>query len=364
MTWFLHPRNLPLSLTLVTGKKERFFRRAAHSFGRSALLLSGGATLALFHLGVIKVLWAEGILPTVLSGSSAGSIVAAVVATHTDEELASIFDPGYIRLEAWRDFGLASLFEGRGLGDTDKLRHAINRNVVNWTFEEALERTGRIVNISISPADANQFPRLLGYLNAPNVFVRRAALASCAIPGMFKPVVLRAKNFDGRSVPYMPKSAWVDGTLKMDVPKRHIARMHNVNHFIVSQTNPHVLPFMKDRDPQNAALFALELIKSTARVNIEHILDRLRQHVDSAALGLVLDKAHSIAAQTYSGDITIYPSRQTSNIFKTFIDPADHHVADFVDDGERSVWPQVERIRNSTRISGAFERCLRDLGNP
>ncbi len=347
---------------LSTKRKRRFFRQAAHSFGRSALLLSGGATLGLFHLGVLKALWSEGLLPTVLSGSSAGSIVAAIAATHVDDELEQIFDPGYVRMEAWRDFGLDSLFEGRGLGDIDKLRRAINRNVAKLTFEETYERTGRIVNISISPSDPHQFPRLLGYLNAPTVFVRRAALASCAIPGLFPPVTLTAKNFSGRLVPYMPKSSWVDGSLKMDVPKTHIARMHNVNHFIVSQTNPHVLPFLSDRNPDGAVLFALEMVKSTARVNVEHILDRLRHHTESPALSMMLDKAHSVAAQSYSGDITVFPSRQPSNIIKAFVDPTAAHVSDFVADGQRAAWPAIERIRNTTRISRCFERCLARLG--
>lgn len=36
--------------------KVLFFRRTGHSFGRSALLLSGGATRGMLHLGVIKAL--------------------------------------------------------------------------------------------------------------------------------------------------------------------------------------------------------------------------------------------------------------------------------------------------------------------
>ena len=52
---------------LPKARKLRFFRQAAHSFGRSALVLSGGATLGLFHLGVIKALLHEGLLPTILS---------------------------------------------------------------------------------------------------------------------------------------------------------------------------------------------------------------------------------------------------------------------------------------------------------
>ena len=46
------------------------FRRAAHIFGRSALMLSGGATLGFFHLGVVKALFEQDILPSVLSGAS------------------------------------------------------------------------------------------------------------------------------------------------------------------------------------------------------------------------------------------------------------------------------------------------------
>ena len=34
-----------------------FFRETRHAFGRSALLLSGGATLTMYHLGVIKALF-------------------------------------------------------------------------------------------------------------------------------------------------------------------------------------------------------------------------------------------------------------------------------------------------------------------
>ena len=60
-------------------EKVLFFKRTGASFGRSALLLSGGATLGMFHLGVIKTLWEHNLLPRVISGSSAGSIIAAMM---------------------------------------------------------------------------------------------------------------------------------------------------------------------------------------------------------------------------------------------------------------------------------------------
>src|SRR3546814_1231502 len=53
-------------------EKIQFFKRTATSFGRSALMLSGGGTLGMFHLGVIKALHQHKLLPRVLSGASAG----------------------------------------------------------------------------------------------------------------------------------------------------------------------------------------------------------------------------------------------------------------------------------------------------
>ena len=37
---------------------------------------------------------------------------------------------------------------------------------------------------------------------------------------------------------------WKDGSLHADLPITRISELFNVNHFIVSQTNPHAIPFM------------------------------------------------------------------------------------------------------------------------
>jgi TAG lipase/steryl ester hydrolase/phospholipase A2/LPA acyltransferase len=51
------------------------------------------------------------------------------------------------------------------------------------TFQEAFDRTGRIINITVAPMNDYEPPRLLNYLTAPHVCVWSAAAASCAIPG-------------------------------------------------------------------------------------------------------------------------------------------------------------------------------------
>ncbi|HMV72102.1 MAG TPA: patatin-like phospholipase family protein, partial [Pseudomonadales bacterium] len=71
-------------------EKIEFFEQTSQTFGQTALMLSGGAALGIYHMGVVKSLWEHGLLPHVISGSSAGAVVAAVLGTHTDEELREI----------------------------------------------------------------------------------------------------------------------------------------------------------------------------------------------------------------------------------------------------------------------------------
>ncbi|MBE9549213.1 MAG: DUF3336 domain-containing protein [Proteobacteria bacterium] len=343
-------------------RKRRFLKRSARSFGRSALLLSGGASLGLFHLGVIQELQAEGILPRVITGSSAGSIIAGILATHTDEELEALLEPGYVEFEWSKMFGFVDIIKGKGVLDPKQLLKSINHTIPNLTFLEAYKHTGRILNISVSPADSHQFPRLLNYLTAPNVLIRRAALASSAIPGLFPPVQLRAKNFSGKSVVYMPQHRWIDGSVHEDIPKERVNRLHNVNHYIVSQTNPHVIPFMNgDIEETGLIPFIQDVVLKAPVVQIEHFLEMVHQHFEIPGLSSVIKKAHALVSQNYSGDITIYPDHQLIRVSKILANLTPDQATKMMHEGRRSTWPKIERIRNTTRISRTFDACLKRM---
>jgi predicted acylesterase/phospholipase RssA len=64
-----------LRLGLSDKEKAKEFLFMRQVYGRSALLLSGGGGLGIYHMGVVKALLEVGMLPRVISGSSAGSIV-------------------------------------------------------------------------------------------------------------------------------------------------------------------------------------------------------------------------------------------------------------------------------------------------
>ncbi len=348
-------------------EKILFFKRTGSVFGRSALMLSGGATLGMFHLGVIKALHEHDLLPRVLSGSSAGSIIAAMVGVRDDRQLPLIFDPDGLNLRAFQGVSLAHALRGKAVMDAAQLENCLAQNIGEETFEQAFERTRRIIGVTISPAEPHQQGRLLNYLTAPNVFVARGVLASCAVPGVFPPVMLEARDFSGRAVPYMPSKRWVDGTLSSDMPMLRLARLHNVNHYIVSQTNPHIVPFMSDRLPQRGlAPLARELLTSSSR----GALALARKHIDPYGGGRALGKLDNLVRQRYSGDINVFPKHTPKQLLRMFANPSSEDIRQFISEGERSTWPKLERIRIQTRISRTFEACLmvlkqrRDLAAP
>jgi TAG lipase/steryl ester hydrolase/phospholipase A2/LPA acyltransferase len=350
--------------TLPPSRKRHFFSRTARSFGRSALLLSGGASMGLFHVGVIEELMEQDLLPQVITGSSAGSVVGGFLATHTDSELKQALLPDELKYHWLRVYGLSEVIKGDGVLDPRQLVKSIERNIRDMTFIEAYEKTGRILNISVSPADPNQFPRLLNYLSSPNVLIRKAALASSAIPGLFPPVQLRARNYAGKSVPYMPQSRWIDGSVHEDIPKEKVNRLHNVNHYIVSQTNPHVVPFLSDELEKTGLFpFLQDVVVKGPMVQVEHVLDLAQRHFEIPGLGSIIKKAHAIVGQTYSGDITISPERSEFSMSKLFSNASKRDAQELIDAGRRATWPKIERIRNTTQISRTFTSCLHRLAN-
>jgi hypothetical protein len=60
--------------------KFEFFRSAQVSLGKTALCLSGGGALSMYHMGVVRALCDQKCVPSIVSGTSGGSIVAAVLA--------------------------------------------------------------------------------------------------------------------------------------------------------------------------------------------------------------------------------------------------------------------------------------------
>ena len=81
------------SSQLSESEKYSLAKQLHTNFGRTALCLSGGATFAYYHFGVVRALLDASLLPDVITGTSGGALVAALVATRTDSELADLLVP-------------------------------------------------------------------------------------------------------------------------------------------------------------------------------------------------------------------------------------------------------------------------------
>ncbi len=353
---------VPMDGEAARARVERF-RVAWKVYGRSALLLSGGATLGFHHLGVVKALFEAGLLPTILSGASTGAMIAAGVCTRDDDELRDLFArPEQMRLDGLALAPPGEMLRSRALLRSERLYDVLLHNVGEATFLEAWRHSGRALNISVSATRSGQKPRLLSHLTAPDVLVARAALASSALPGLFPPVELIRKDRNGAKVPYLPDERWVDGSLDGDLPKLRLSRLFNANHFIVSQTNPHVLPFIHHRGRVGLGALVTGFVGTAARTQGATVADLARRATRrSPGLQRVARQLHNLLAQDYTGDIDLHPQFTWSLYRKVVSNPSLDDLRGFILEGERSVWPHLPRITNATRVGRAFERCLERL---
>ncbi len=346
-------------------EKLDFFRRASHCYGRSALMLSGGAGLIYFHHGVVQTLVDNDMLPHVLSGASAGSWLCAQIGTLTDEEMKTgYFDRFRYDLPTHLNpFRVLAGLEPEATPLSVK-EGAIDSFCNDMTFQEAYEHTGRYINISIAPAERHQAARLMNAITSPNVYIRSAVDASSSVPGIVPAVTLYAKGVDGKPKPYLPSQKWVDGSFADDLPAKRLARLFGVNHYLVSLINPLAVPFVTDSKGMGnrrlrdiAAGLAINLVKDGLLTG-EHLSSR---YGAAFASPLIL-MAHSLLDQDYTGDINIIlPKEDFRWINVLFGYHGDKEIDALIHAGKRATWPKLAQLRNATLIARTLDGILEQL---
>lgn len=364
--------------------------QARRAFGRTALLLSGGSTFGTLHIGVIKELFHNNLLPRVISGSSAGSIFASILGIHTDQELDDVLSMVYtsrfdIFEESGSEEGLlerVSRFLKQGTWyDIKYLANTMRELLGDLTFQEAYYRTGRILNVAVSAAGIYEMPRLLNYLTAPHVLVWSAVCASCSLPLVFASYEILYKDpRTGEHKSWTPAS-FIDGSVYSDMPLTRLSEMFNVNHFIACQVNPHIAPMVQFLENFNSIPQAgqLQLLtakyphmggniqlfenmfsqaQSFAKSELSHIFEML------AELGIFSNassKAQSMIDQDYSGDITILPETKWSEAGQLFKNPTTNFLLETQHRGAKATWPLISLIRNHCTIELALDKAVHSM---
>ncbi len=170
------------------------------SFPRNPIIglaLGGGAARGFAHIGVIKILEANGIKPDIIVGTSAGSVIGAVYATGISanelQRLAINLDEATIT--DWMNPFSSKL---GGMIKGDALQSTVNQLVKNNRIEQMK------IRLAIVATDLQT--------GNPILFQRgdtgQAARASSSVPGIFMPTLISGKEY-------------VDGGLSSPVPIKY-----------------------------------------------------------------------------------------------------------------------------------------------
>eukprot|EP00916_Digyalum_oweni_P007040 GHVL01011992.1.p2 GENE.GHVL01011992.1~~GHVL01011992.1.p2 ORF type:complete len:599 (+),score=102.11 GHVL01011992.1:4490-6286(+) len=349
----------------VRARKESLYSRmsivnsAKLNIGRTALCLSGGGALAMYHIGLLRVLIEEGLMPRVISGASGGAIIGAILASNDDETLLRDYlVPGMISMYPKRIFPtmmsqiLHYVVNGHML-DENEFVEACKCYFKDYTFYEAYQKTGRIMNIVVSPASRAGEPLILNYINAPEVLLWSAVAASCSLPGLLPPTELKAKDDDFREISYYPPGMqWMDGSLRADIPMAELSALFNVKQFIVSQVNPHWAPFVaKSQNSDFPKLSGME------NFLIQEIKNRFSKMAKLGVLPKFAGQDWSnfmLGMQTFEGNVTISPKASILDWWRMFNQPSLEDMSEFIHQGEELTFPHVSRMRFITRMEAVL----------
>ena len=222
-------------------------------------------------------------------------------------------------------------------------------------------------------------PILLNYLTAPTVLIWSAACASCAVPHLYRPVELLAKNPAGEIVPYFTSgggeheehvlfgAGCADGSVvKMDVAMDRLRTLFNCNNFIVSQLNLSLLPFIFGGTSFREASPLQKLLRYLAREiyqrvgNLCSLLGFDSSNVESkhslvrAALFI-----HSLTSQAINGNITLVPPVSWRDYSQLLENPTTQRLLQCVDVARRYVWTKASLIKAHCVVEFALDRCVR-----
>ncbi|KAL2022680.1 hypothetical protein VTK56DRAFT_4761 [Thermocarpiscus australiensis] len=377
---------------MSTQMKLDFIHDTRQAFGRSALLLQGGAIFGLCHLGVVKALYLRGLLPRIIVGTATGALIASLVAVHPENELPTVLKGDGIDLSAFESGGrdpakhnasvkesmwtrFATLArrldrfnrEGYFL-DVKVLEECIRSNVGDLTFEEAYHRSKRVLNITVATDGRTGVPTLLNYLTAPNVLIWTAAVASNASTAAFgeRQTKILCKDSHGNVVPWKPATTatfrhWTQASqADHESPLLRVAELFNVNHFIVSQARPYLIPFLQSdmHGPSNLErgsmmASAMASMMRLAGIEMRHRLRQLDklQLLSPSIRRLLMDE------QIPGASVTLVPEVKPSDFWRLMETPTIDTVNYWILKGERSVWPAVAALKIRCTIEMELDRA-------
>ncbi|SPN97076.1 probable TGL5 Triacylglycerol lipase involved in TAG mobilization [Cephalotrichum gorgonifer] len=375
------------TVTMPTQTKLNVVHDMRQAHGRTTLVLQGGAIFGLYHLGVVRALFLRGLLPRIITGTATGALIAALVSVHTEDELPGVLRGDGIDLSAFagrggdgrqgRSWGVPLMTLKRRLWrytregyflDVRVLENCVRANVGDLTFEEAYNRTKRVLNITVATADDAGIPTLLNHVTAPNVLIWTAAVASNAQTAAFyghRETTMLCKDVNGNIIPWAPATTtrfrhWTQISYSdRGSPLHRVAELFNVNHYIVSQARPYLAPFLQS-DMHGPSIMEKRgrIARMTAfilrMVGIE-LRHRLRQ-LDTLGLLPAGIRRFLIDERIPGHSMLLVPEISVSDFWRLLETPTRDTLQYWIMKGERSVWPAVAALKVRCGVETELDR--------
>ena len=176
---------------------------------RIGLVLGGGGLKGFAHIGVLEVLHAAGINPSLIAGSSVGSLVASAYALGTPvarmrERALAVRRRDLFRVNT---AGFARGLRSPSIYAADPMRALIASVIPDLRFDQIAQL------LMVNTVDLEGGMQIMwGSRGFRAASIREAVYASCALPGFFPPGTVAGRDcVDGGTVDNMPVTASAEG---------------------------------------------------------------------------------------------------------------------------------------------------------
>lgn len=355
-------------------EKRIFFKIVNKNFGRTCLVLSGGASFCYNHFGVLKALIENDCMPKIISGTSGGGMIAALAATRHNNELLELIKPKLAcKINAFDNEPMWKWIKrwwktGARFDSVDWARRGQWWTTGSKTFDESYKETGKILNISTVPNDIHSPTILCNYITSPNCCIWSAMLASAAVPGILNPVILMEKTKDDSVRPFSLGSKWKDGSLRTDIPLSTLNMYFNTKFSIVSQVNPHVMlwifknrgdigkPIIRSKGKTFRGGFILSYLENLIKLEIIKWLKLVKEF--QLFPNLLESDWSNLFLQNFGGTITLFPKIVLSDYMYILSDPTEERLERIIKNGESVTYPKILFIKHRLNIERTIERGL------
>lgn len=185
-----------------------------------------------------------------------------------------------------------------------------------------------------------------------------------------EPVELLCKDETGQVVPWnppdgvKPRSWYFFRHRRKESPLRRLPELFNVNHYIVSQARPFVLPLLREdthRPGDEIQCGQWRFFKTLDDLSLIEIRTRLKQLdvfglVPNWAYRILLDERYPSAAIVLRPDVIV-----PQDLKRMFREPTRECVEDSVLKGERGVWPSMISVKVRCVLEVELEKAYQQM---